>query len=187
MADQETQTDPTSPVWARLKILMGFIPAIAALGTAITAIVKAYDQSSQKAIYETLGKKVEENAAALQETHSDVKAVWAYLNGMAVVKASVVESRVPSTDPLIPYPVPTFQANPKNTFLEIAKKFSPPPKETPVDEVEGTEPPEAPQVQLNAAQEVPTRQALPDLSPPPKSERLPSFEDMIERPKAIAK
>lgn len=183
-----TPAEPTSPFWARMKIAMGFAPAIVALGTAITAIVKVYDQSSQKAVYETLGKKVEENAAAIQDTHSDVKAVWAYLNGMAIGKASSIESASPPpiTAPTSPPPVTTPVRPKVNSFLALAKKFETPitAPSSQVDQdgiVEADEP--APRVQLDVAQVAP-RKALPEMSPAPKVERLPSFEDVIERPKS---
>lgn len=74
MAESEP---PISPFWSKAKIALGFMPAFAALGTAIVGLVKSYDQTGTKAVYETLSKKTEENAAAIQDTHSDVKAVWA--------------------------------------------------------------------------------------------------------------
>lgn len=182
MADpEETPSEPTSTFWARMKIIMGLAPAIVALGTAITAIVKVYDQSNQKAVYETLGKKVEENAAALQDTHSDVKAVWAYLNGMAAGKAEVSEVVDQSSNP--PPPKVTNQPRPKNN---LPNKFSTAPetKIGPDDVAEVAVP--QPKVNLNVAQESNPRKALPDISAPPKVERLPSFEDLIERPKSKA-
>ena len=172
---------------------MGFAPALVALGTAITAVVKVYDQSSQKAVYETLGKKIEDNAASIQDTHSDVKAVWAYLNGMAAGKAVAIESAnpSPSTAPTSPPPVTTPVRPKVNSFLALAKKFEPPTAtqtQTPVDQdgIADTDVEPEPRVQFNVAQE-PPRKALPELSPSPKSERLPSFEDVVERPKSMAK
>ena len=186
---EQTTAEPTSPFWARMKIIMGFAPALVALGTAITAIVKVYDQSSQKAVYETLSKKVEENSASIQDTHSDVKAVWAYLNGMAVGKAATVESAspppvtAPTSPPLVATPV-----RPKvNSFLAMAKKFETP-ATAPSSQVDQDRVPDeveepAPRVQFDVAQVAP-RKALPEMSPAPKVERLPSFEDVIERPKS---
>lgn len=174
---EQTTSEPTSPFWARVKIVMGFAPAIVALGTAITAIVKVYDQSSQKAVYETLGKKVEENASALQDTHSDVKAVWAYLNGMAAGKAEASANEAPP-----PPPVATTPVKPKVSTFWTKPKKSETTSVSPNVDLDGVAEVE-PQARINVAQESP-RKALPDISPSPKSERLPSFEDVIERPKA---
>lgn len=175
----QTTAEPISPFWARVKIIMGFAPAIVALGTAITAVVKAYDQSSQKAIYEVLSKKVEENAAAVQDTHSDVKAVWSYLNGVAVGKASAVESSYtpPVTAPTSPPPV-TTPIRPKVTSsMDRVPATAPSSRADQVRSVGAV----SPRVRFNVVKEA-QHMVIPEVFSP-KRERLPSFEDVIERPK----
>lgn len=180
---EETPAEPTSPFWARMKIIMGFAPALVALGTAITAIVKTYDQSSQKAIYETLSEKVEENAEAIQDTRSDVKAVRAYLNGMAIGKVYAVGSATPPPPSLtttIPPPVATPD-RPSNSSSALTRNETPVSPSSQVDQDGVTEANDPTlKVQLDVAQVV-SPKALPDMSPHPKRERMPSFEDVIKR------
>lgn len=181
MADSEA---PISPFWSKAKIILGFAPVVAALSTAIVGLVKAYDQTGPKAVYETLGKKVEENSAAIQDTHSDVKAVWAYLNGMAAAKATAVPSSTSTstmtsttTTPATPPKVATFY-KPKKT------------EPIPIEEVVGPEAmasaSEPSRVSFSAAQEVPESRlvrALPDISPAPSSSKLPTFDQVIQEAK----
>jgi hypothetical protein len=182
MAESESEVI-TSPFWSKAKILLGFAPIVIALGTAITGLVKAYDQTGPKAVYDTLGKKVEENSLAIEDTHSDVKAMWAYLNGMAAAKAAAAPS-IPSAQPSTSTSTSTSTSvtPPKVTTFYKPKKTSP----IPIEEVVGpeamsdaTEPPRA----KSAAQEAPEARpvhVLPEMSPPPKTEKLPSFDQVIQ-------
>jgi hypothetical protein len=174
---------PISPFWSKAKIVLGFAPAIAALGTAIIGVVKAYDQTGPKAIYETLSKKVEENASAIQDTHSDVKSVWAYLNGMAAAKAVDSTSTSTSTETSTST---TQVAPPKVATFYKPKKTQP----IPIEEVVGPEAMasaiETPKAAFSAAQEPPESRlvhALPDISPTPSASKLPSFEQVIQESK----
>lgn len=180
MADSESP--PISPFWSKAKIVLGFAPAIAALGTAIIGVVKAYDQTGPKAIYETLSKKVEENAVALQDTHSDVKEVWAYLNGMSAAKAAASPSTSTSTETS----TLTTPVAPKIATFYKPKKSTP----TPIEEVVGleamTSAAEQPKAAFSAAQEAPESRlvhALPEISQAPSPSKLPSFEQVIQESK----
>jgi len=176
MADSESP--PISPFWSKAKIVLGFAPIVVALITSVIGLIKAYDQTGQKAIYETLGKKVEENAAAIQDTHSDVKEVWAYLNGMAASKTAALTntstSTSTSTTPALPPKVSTFYK---------PKKKEPLPIEEVVGPEEAASASEQPRVAFSAAQAAPESRlvhALPEISQAPSPSKLPSFEQVIQ-------
>jgi hypothetical protein len=175
MTDSEKPVESTptvSPFWVKAKILLGFVPIIAALGTAITSLLKAYDTTGPKATYDVLSKKVEANAAALQDVHADVKVVWAYINGERVGKAQIAASPPPVTsDKTPPKPPPPTPA------AYYTKK---PPKNEPLP-IEGVVGPEAmSEAKAEPVPEIVKGGVLPEMSPPPSTEKLPTYEQVVQ-------
>lgn len=177
MTDSEKPVESTptvSPFWVKTKILLGFVPIIAALGTAITSLIKAYDTTGPKATYDVLSKKVEANAAALQDVHADVKVVWAYINGERVGKAQTVASAAPVT-----FDKPVVKPPPPISAVYYTKK---PPKTEPLP-IEGVVGPEAmaeAKAEPIQAPEVVKGMVLPEMSPPPSTEKLPTYEQVVQ-------
>jgi hypothetical protein len=177
MADSEA---PISPFWSKAKIVLGFAPIVAALSTSIVSLVKAYDQTGPKAVYEALGRKTEENSAAIQDTHSDVKAIWAYLNGMNVGRVSTIASATSTETSTSTTKTPS--APPKVATFYKPKKTEP----LSIEEVVGAEEvtksvPIQPIEHFNMADQSAPRlvSVLPEISPAPSATKLPSFEQVI--------
>ncbi len=74
--------DVTPAAVGVLKGWAAIIASIAALVTAVGAILKPTDTSATKATYETLSKAVKDNSEAAARNHDDLVALRAYMEGM---------------------------------------------------------------------------------------------------------
>ena len=182
MTDSEKPVESTptvSPFWVKAKILLGFVPIIAALGTAITSLLKAYDTTGPKATYDVLAKKVDANAAALQDVHADVKVVWAFINGEKVGKSQITPT--PSSAPLEASDKPSLKplVPAVGIHYDYSKKFS---KKEPLP-IEGVVGPAAmaeAKAEPIPAPEIVKGMVLPEMSPPPSTEKLPTYEQVVQ-------